>query len=188
MMRTPHPWTLMTYCVALRLDSGMIFASDSRTNAGVDHIATFMQDAGLREEGRPRDRGAVLRQPGHHPGRHQHPRPPRSTPSRGHGRPSGTSTSCTTSPRWWATRCARCSGATALPRAGQHRRQRQPAGGRADQGRGRRACSTSIRRATSSRPRTTRSISSSARASTASPSSTAWSRPATPQKEPPSAC
>ena len=31
----------MTYCVALRLDGGMIFASDSRTNAGVDHIATF---------------------------------------------------------------------------------------------------------------------------------------------------
>src|SRR3982751_5206058 len=31
----------MTYCVALRLHSGMIFASDSRTNAGVDHIATF---------------------------------------------------------------------------------------------------------------------------------------------------
>jgi putative proteasome-type protease len=31
----------MTYCVAARLDTGMIFASDSRTNAGVDHIATF---------------------------------------------------------------------------------------------------------------------------------------------------
>ncbi|HUP96623.1 MAG TPA: proteasome-type protease [Usitatibacter sp.] len=31
----------MTYCVAVRLDAGMIFASDSRTNAGVDHIATF---------------------------------------------------------------------------------------------------------------------------------------------------
>ena len=31
----------MTYCVAVRLDTGMIFASDSRTNAGVDHIATF---------------------------------------------------------------------------------------------------------------------------------------------------
>lgn len=31
----------MTYCVALLLDSGMFFASDSRTNAGVDHIATF---------------------------------------------------------------------------------------------------------------------------------------------------
>jgi putative proteasome-type protease len=31
----------MTYCVALRLDTGMIFASDSRTNAGVDHVSTF---------------------------------------------------------------------------------------------------------------------------------------------------
>lgn len=31
----------MTYCVAVRLETGMIFASDSRTNAGVDHIATF---------------------------------------------------------------------------------------------------------------------------------------------------
>ncbi|MDR3426725.1 MULTISPECIES: proteasome-type protease [Silvimonas] len=31
----------MTYCVAMRLKDGLIFASDSRTNAGVDHIATF---------------------------------------------------------------------------------------------------------------------------------------------------
>jgi putative proteasome-type protease len=31
----------MTYGVALRLDAGMIFASDSRTNAGVDHVSTF---------------------------------------------------------------------------------------------------------------------------------------------------
>lgn len=31
----------MTYCVAMRLASGMIFVSDSRTNAGVDHISTF---------------------------------------------------------------------------------------------------------------------------------------------------
>ena len=31
----------MTYCVAMRLTSGMIFVSDSRTNAGVDHISTF---------------------------------------------------------------------------------------------------------------------------------------------------
>ncbi len=33
----------MTYCVAMKLDSGMIFLSDSRTNAGVDHIATFQK-------------------------------------------------------------------------------------------------------------------------------------------------
>ena len=31
----------MTYCVAMSLDDGMIFASDSRTNAGVDQIARF---------------------------------------------------------------------------------------------------------------------------------------------------
>jgi putative proteasome-type protease len=31
----------MTYCVALRLDRGMVFLSDSRTNAGVDYIGTF---------------------------------------------------------------------------------------------------------------------------------------------------
>ena len=31
----------MTYCVAMRLAEGLVFASDSRTNAGVDHIATF---------------------------------------------------------------------------------------------------------------------------------------------------
>ena len=31
----------MTYCVAIRLKDGMIFASDTRTNAGVDNIATF---------------------------------------------------------------------------------------------------------------------------------------------------
>ena len=31
----------MTYCVAANLNAGMIFASDSRTNAGVDNIARF---------------------------------------------------------------------------------------------------------------------------------------------------
>jgi len=31
----------MTYCVAMLLTEGVLLASDSRTNAGVDHIATF---------------------------------------------------------------------------------------------------------------------------------------------------
>ncbi len=31
----------MTYCVGLQLDAGLVFLSDSRTNAGVDHISTF---------------------------------------------------------------------------------------------------------------------------------------------------
>ncbi len=31
----------MTYCLAVTVDDGLVFASDSRTNAGVDQIATF---------------------------------------------------------------------------------------------------------------------------------------------------
>jgi putative proteasome-type protease len=30
----------MTYCVAMRLNAGLVFLSDSRTNAGVDHVGT----------------------------------------------------------------------------------------------------------------------------------------------------
>jgi putative proteasome-type protease len=31
----------MTYCVAMKLDTGLVFLSDTRTNAGVDHVSTF---------------------------------------------------------------------------------------------------------------------------------------------------
>ena len=31
----------MTYCIGVKLDRGMIFASDSRTNAGLDNVAKF---------------------------------------------------------------------------------------------------------------------------------------------------
>jgi putative proteasome-type protease len=31
----------MTYCVAIRVDAGLIFCSDSRTNAGVDQVSTY---------------------------------------------------------------------------------------------------------------------------------------------------
>jgi len=31
----------MTYCVGVRLDAGIVFLSDSRTNAGVDQVRTF---------------------------------------------------------------------------------------------------------------------------------------------------
>lgn len=31
----------MTYCVALKIDSGLVFMSDTRTNAGVDSISTY---------------------------------------------------------------------------------------------------------------------------------------------------
>ena len=31
----------MTYCVAAVLDQGLVFLSDSRTNAGMDQISTY---------------------------------------------------------------------------------------------------------------------------------------------------
>ena len=31
----------MTYCVGLRMNAGLVFLSDTRTNAGVDNISTF---------------------------------------------------------------------------------------------------------------------------------------------------
>lgn len=31
----------MTYCLAITVDKGLVFASDSRTNAGVDHLSTY---------------------------------------------------------------------------------------------------------------------------------------------------
>lgn len=31
----------MTYCIGIRLDAGLVFLSDSRTNAGLDQISTF---------------------------------------------------------------------------------------------------------------------------------------------------
>jgi putative proteasome-type protease len=34
-------WRFMTYCVAIKLNAGMVFLSDSRTNAGVDLVNRF---------------------------------------------------------------------------------------------------------------------------------------------------
>jgi len=47
----------MTYCAALRLDAGLVFAADTRTNAGVDNIATFRKLHFWRRAG---DRVVVL--------------------------------------------------------------------------------------------------------------------------------
>ncbi len=41
----------MTYCVAVMLDAGMVFASDSRTNAGVDHIAKYRKMTVIAKDG-----------------------------------------------------------------------------------------------------------------------------------------
>jgi putative proteasome-type protease len=47
----------MTYCIGIMLDDGMIFASDSRTNAGMDNIAKFCKMTVFE---RPGDRVLVL--------------------------------------------------------------------------------------------------------------------------------
>lgn len=47
----------MTYCVSMLLDAGMVFLSDSRTNAGVDHINTFRKMSIFQ---RPGERVMVL--------------------------------------------------------------------------------------------------------------------------------
>ena len=31
----------MTYCLAMRLEEGLVFLADTRTNAGVDNVSTF---------------------------------------------------------------------------------------------------------------------------------------------------
>lgn len=41
----------MTYCVAMNLQEGLLFASDSRTNAGVDHVATFRKMQPFERQG-----------------------------------------------------------------------------------------------------------------------------------------
>ncbi|MCM5680270.1 proteasome-type protease [Schlegelella sp. S2-27] len=47
----------MTYCVAMRLDAGLVFLSDSRTNAGLDQISTFRKMSVYEQPG---DRVMVL--------------------------------------------------------------------------------------------------------------------------------
>src|SRR5689334_748161 len=51
----------MTYCVALLLDTGLVFLSDSRTNAGVDQISTFRKATVFQKPG---DRVLVLQSSG----------------------------------------------------------------------------------------------------------------------------
>jgi putative proteasome-type protease len=47
----------MTYCIGMLLDAGLVFLSDSRTNAGVDQINTFRKTTVFE---RPGDRVLVL--------------------------------------------------------------------------------------------------------------------------------
>ncbi|MHB1513877.1 MAG: peptidase [Acidiferrobacter sp.] len=37
----PARGVFMTYCLAIRLEAGLVFCSDSRTNAGIDNVSTY---------------------------------------------------------------------------------------------------------------------------------------------------
>ncbi len=41
----------MTYCVGIRLEAGLVFLSDSRTNAGVDQVGTFRKMSVFEQAG-----------------------------------------------------------------------------------------------------------------------------------------
>jgi putative proteasome-type protease len=47
----------MTYCVGVIMDSGLVLASDSRTNAGVDQVGNFRKMTVFE---RPGDRVIVM--------------------------------------------------------------------------------------------------------------------------------
>jgi putative proteasome-type protease len=47
----------MTYCIGIRLNAGLVFLSDSRTNAGVDQISTYRK---MMVYERPNDRFMVM--------------------------------------------------------------------------------------------------------------------------------
>ena len=51
----------MTYCVAMLLDTGLVFLADSRTNAGVDQIGTFRKTVVFE---RPGERVLVMQTSG----------------------------------------------------------------------------------------------------------------------------
>lgn len=47
-----HQASDMTYCIGVKLDQGMIFASDSRTNAGMDNFAKFCKMTVFEDPGK----------------------------------------------------------------------------------------------------------------------------------------
>ena len=47
----------MTYCIAIKLDEGLVFCSDSRTNAGADRVSVYSKLYRFSVEG---DRQLVL--------------------------------------------------------------------------------------------------------------------------------
>ena len=147
--RLPEPD--MTYCVAMLLDAGLVFLSDSRTNAGVDQINTFRKTTVFE---RPGDRVIVLMSAGNLAITQGALNLLAERIAGQKARPTcSTARTCSRPPAASAARCARCTSATprrcacrassSTPRSSSAARSRAR----------RRGCSTSTPPATSSRPR-----------------------------------
>ena len=61
----------MTYCIGVLLDEGIVLASDSRTNAGVDNVAKFCKMTVFERAGDRFSRLTQLRQLGRDASRDQ---------------------------------------------------------------------------------------------------------------------
>ena len=96
----------MTYCVAMRLNAGLVCLSDSRTNAGVDHISTFRKMTVFEQPG---ERLLVLMSCGQ--SRRSPRRFDRSSPSASRPQDAayGTRKTLFDAVRVVGERCARCS-------------------------------------------------------------------------------
>ena len=161
---------VMTYCVGLLVDTGLVMLSDSRTNAGVDQINTFRKMATFQ---RPNDRVLVLLSAGNlaitqavvnllHETPENSAAPARDLPRDQHVQCGARGGRC-------AARDppARCR----VPQGARPRVQRHVHSGRPDQGRGAAPVSHLLRRQLHRVLAPTRPIFRSASRSTASPSS-----------------
>jgi predicted proteasome-type protease len=105
----------MTYCVAIKLNAGLVFLSDSRTNAGLDQISTFRK---MIVYEKPDDRFMVLLSAGNLSISAVRARNPagREDQGRRRRRPHHDlerQAACSTPRGCWAPRCAMCT--TAMP-------------------------------------------------------------------------
>ena len=104
----------MTYCVGIKLDAGLVFLSDSRTNAGLDQISTFRK---MMVYEQPGDRFMVLLSAGNlsiTPVGARDPAGREDRQRRAASRsPSGTPPACSTPCACSAARCAASTTRTA---------------------------------------------------------------------------
>ena len=104
----------MTYCVGIKLNAGLVFLSDSRTNAGVDNISTFRK---MIIYEKPGDRFMVLLSAGNLSISQSvreilQVEQLKETRRRASRSRSGTPPACSTPAACWARRCATSTTAT----------------------------------------------------------------------------